>query len=77
MRRCPRLRQHGTAALGVSRSHCSCPTSAHRLRKRRTRSNNVGMLTLFYAAEATIKKAAAHGIALVSVNDAWMSGRSA
>jgi LDH2 family malate/lactate/ureidoglycolate dehydrogenase len=39
--------------------------------------NNVGMLALFYAAEATIKKAAAHGIALVSVADAWMSGRSA
>jgi LDH2 family malate/lactate/ureidoglycolate dehydrogenase len=39
--------------------------------------NNVGMLSLFYAAEATIKKAAAHGIALVSVTDAWMSGRSA
>src|SRR6201993_3964820 len=39
--------------------------------------NNVGMLALYYAAEATIKKAAAHGIALVSVNDAWMSGRSA
>jgi len=39
--------------------------------------NNVGMLSLFYAAEATIKKAAAHGIALTSVTDAWMSGRSA
>jgi L-2-hydroxycarboxylate dehydrogenase (NAD+) len=39
--------------------------------------NNVGMLALFYAAEAAIKKAAAHGIALVSVTDAWMSGRSA
>ncbi len=39
--------------------------------------NNVGMLSLFYAAEATISKAAAHGIALVSVTDAWMSGRSA
>jgi LDH2 family malate/lactate/ureidoglycolate dehydrogenase len=39
--------------------------------------NNVGMLSLYYAAEATIMKAAAHGIALVSVNDAWMSGRSA
>jgi LDH2 family malate/lactate/ureidoglycolate dehydrogenase len=39
--------------------------------------NNVGMLALYYAAEATIKKTAAHGIALVSVNDAWMSGRSA
>src|ERR1700704_6952403 len=39
--------------------------------------NNVGMLSLFYAAEATIRKAAAHGIALVSVTDAWMSERSA
>jgi len=39
--------------------------------------NNVGMLALFHAAEATIKKAAVHGIALVSVTDAWMSGRSA
>src|ERR1700719_2712486 len=39
--------------------------------------NNVGMLALYRAAEATIGKAAAHGIALVSVTDAWMSGRSA
>ena len=39
--------------------------------------NNVGMLALFHAAEATIGKAATHGIALVSVTDAWMSGRSA
>ena len=39
--------------------------------------NNVGMLALFHAAEATIKKAAEHGVALVSVADAWMSGRSA
>ena len=39
--------------------------------------NNVGMLSLYYAAADTIKKAAAHGIALISVNDAWMSGRSA
>ncbi len=39
--------------------------------------NNVGMLALFHAAAATIKKAGAHGIALVSVHDAWMSGRSA
>src|ERR1700739_2074830 len=39
--------------------------------------NSVCMLALYYAAEATIKKAAAHGIALVSVSDAWMSGRSA
>jgi LDH2 family malate/lactate/ureidoglycolate dehydrogenase len=35
------------------------------------------MLALFHAAEATIKKSAAHEIALVSVADAWMSGRSA
>jgi LDH2 family malate/lactate/ureidoglycolate dehydrogenase len=39
--------------------------------------NNVGMLALFHAAQAAIRKTAAHGIALVSVTDAWMSGRSA
>src|SRR5258708_34440489 len=39
--------------------------------------NNVGMLALFHAAQATIKKTAAHGIALVSVTDAWLSGRGA
>src|SRR5262249_23772295 len=39
--------------------------------------NTVGMLALFHAAQATIRKAQAHGIALVSVVDAWMSGRSA
>jgi LDH2 family malate/lactate/ureidoglycolate dehydrogenase len=39
--------------------------------------NNVGMLALFHAAQATIRKAAGRGIALVSVTDAWMSGRSA
>ena len=39
--------------------------------------NNVGMLALFQAAEAAIRKTTAHGIALVSVTDAWMSGRSA
>src|SRR5436190_15546159 len=38
--------------------------------------NNVGMLALFHAAEAAIRKTTAHGIALVSVTDAWMSGRS-
>src|SRR5437762_5638181 len=31
--------------------------------------NENGMLALYYAAEATIRKAAAHGIALVSVID--------
>ena len=39
--------------------------------------NENGMLALYCAAEATIKKAQAHGIALVSVTDSWMSGRSA
>src|SRR6201994_3202220 len=39
--------------------------------------NNVGMLSLYHAAEAAIAKAAAHGLALVSVTDTWMSGRSA
>jgi LDH2 family malate/lactate/ureidoglycolate dehydrogenase len=39
--------------------------------------NNVGMLALYHAAEAAIGKAAAHGVAVVSVTDAWMSGRSA
>src|SRR6266516_7480461 len=37
--------------------------------------NNVGMLALFHAAQATIKKTAAHGVALATVTDAWMSGR--
>src|ERR1700759_5054503 len=39
--------------------------------------NNVGMLALYRAAEAAIKKAAAHGVAVVTVTDAFMSGRSA
>src|SRR6516164_3952986 len=39
--------------------------------------NNVGMLALFHAAQATIKKTATHGVALVTVTDAWMSGRGA
>ena len=39
--------------------------------------NNVGMLTMYRAAKAAIAKAAVHGIALVAVNNTWMSGRSA
>ncbi|HJU30155.1 MAG TPA: Ldh family oxidoreductase [Hyphomicrobiaceae bacterium] len=39
--------------------------------------NNVGMLALYHASEATIAKAGKHGIALVSITDSWMSGRSA
>src|ERR1700759_5834361 len=33
--------------------------------------NNVGMLALYRAAKAAINKATVHGIALVSVTDAW------
>jgi len=39
--------------------------------------NQVGMLAMHDAAEASIKKATTHGIALVTVIDSWMSGRSA
>src|SRR5204863_6452974 len=39
--------------------------------------NNVGMLAMYHAANATIAKAAAHGISVIGVSDSWMSGRSA
>lgn len=39
--------------------------------------NNVGMLALSIAADKVIEKAAAHGIAVVGMNNAWTSGRSA
>ena len=39
--------------------------------------NNVGMVAMYHAANATIAKAAAHGIAVVGVTNSWMSGRSA
>ncbi|HTV89537.1 MAG TPA: Ldh family oxidoreductase [Stellaceae bacterium] len=39
--------------------------------------NNNGMLAMYHAARAAIAKAAAHGISLIGVNNAWMSGRSA
>jgi len=39
--------------------------------------NQNGMLVLYHAAAATIKKAERHGIALVTVTNSWMSGRSA
>ena len=39
--------------------------------------NNVGMLACYRAAEATIAKAAGHGIALVGMTNTWMSGRNA
>src|SRR5713101_3114539 len=39
--------------------------------------NNVGMVAMYHAANATIAKAATHGIAIIGVSDSWMSGRSA
>jgi LDH2 family malate/lactate/ureidoglycolate dehydrogenase len=39
--------------------------------------NNIGMLALHHAAEAAISKSRARGVALVSVTNSWMSGRSA
>jgi len=39
--------------------------------------NNLGMLAMYHAANATIAKAGAHGIAIIGVTDSWMSGRSA
>ena len=39
--------------------------------------NNVGMVTLHYAADVAIRKAAGSGIALVGVSNSWMSGRLA
>ncbi len=39
--------------------------------------NNVGMLAIYRATEAAIERAQQHGIAIVCVYDAWMSGRSA
>ena len=39
--------------------------------------NNVGMLAMHHAAQATIAKAAEHGFAVVAVANSWMSGRSA
>ena len=39
--------------------------------------NQSGMIAMYHAARAVIELAAAHGLALVGVNDVWMSGRSA
>lgn len=39
--------------------------------------NNNGMITMFRATEVVIAKARAHGMAVVGVNNSWMSGRSA
>src|SRR5882724_7513371 len=39
--------------------------------------NQSGMLGMYYATRAVIERAQAHGMALVGVNNIWMSGRSA
>jgi LDH2 family malate/lactate/ureidoglycolate dehydrogenase len=39
--------------------------------------NQSGMLGMYYATRAVIERAQAHGLALVGVNNIWMSGRSA
>jgi len=39
--------------------------------------NNVGMLALYHATQDAIRRAKAHGIGIVCMSNAWMSGRSA
>ena len=39
--------------------------------------NNCGMVTMYHASKAAIAKAQASGIAVVGVNNSWVSGRSA
>jgi LDH2 family malate/lactate/ureidoglycolate dehydrogenase len=39
--------------------------------------NQSGMLAMYYATRAVIERAQSHGLALVGVNNIWMSGRSA
>ena len=39
--------------------------------------NQSGMLGMYYATRAAIERAQLHGIALVGVDNIWMSGRSA
>src|SRR5262245_45506905 len=39
--------------------------------------NQNGMLGMYYATRAVIERASAHGLAVVGVNNLWMSGRSA
>jgi LDH2 family malate/lactate/ureidoglycolate dehydrogenase len=39
--------------------------------------NNVGMVTMYHAAQAAIAKAREHGFAVVGVNNSWVSGRGA
>jgi len=39
--------------------------------------NQNGMIALYHATRVALDRAVTHGLALVAVNDAWMSGRSA
>ncbi len=39
--------------------------------------NNVGMVAMYHAANAAIEKSAAHGVAVIGVNNSWVSGRGA
>jgi len=39
--------------------------------------NQNGMIALYHATRVALERAGTHGLALVAVNDAWMSGRSA
>jgi LDH2 family malate/lactate/ureidoglycolate dehydrogenase len=39
--------------------------------------NNNGMITMYHASQAAIAKAREHGMAVIGVNNSWMSGRSA
>ena len=39
--------------------------------------NNTGMVAAYRASEATIERATAHGLAIVCLANAWMTGRSA
>ena len=39
--------------------------------------NNVGMVTMYHAAQSAIAKAGEHGFAVVGVNNSWVSGRGA
>jgi LDH2 family malate/lactate/ureidoglycolate dehydrogenase len=39
--------------------------------------NNVGMVSMYHAAQSAIAKAGEHGFAIVGVNNSWVSGRGA
>ena len=67
----PEHRRFGTAAPPIRLLHETEVSALY------DGGNNVGMLAMYHAAQATIAKAEAHGIAVVGVTNSWMSGRSA